>query len=133
MDDVVGVKSLFPGVAVEQTMQPVFRYILSLIVLICLTGGPLCVDATCSAEAEACCGLSPENTQRADDHCNDDYPKSETQDDHCANCLHCSISVIISVTILAYEIDMCPVGAQLLSVSTLPGWVSLPERPPSLV
>lgn len=112
-------------------MQTVFRYLLSVIVFVSLTTGPLCIDTQCSTEAETYCSLEDEPTQCVEDACEDDHAASERPDDHCASCSHCSISVVVSQLIVAEQVAASPLSTKILIEHTLSGWVSLPERPPS--
>src|SRR5687768_6498412 len=68
-----GVKSTGLIVESRYTMQTFFRYLLSIIVFVSLTTGPLCIDAQCSTEADACCGLEAEEISCIDDSCEDDH------------------------------------------------------------
>lgn len=110
-----------------------FRYLLGLIVLVNLTIGPMCIDTQCSTAAETCCSLEAEATQCVDNACEDDHAASEAPDDHCANCSHCSISVIVDQLVVTEQIVASPLPTKILIEHTLSGWVSLPERPPSEV
>ena len=108
-----------------------FRYLLSVIVFVSLTTGPLCIDTKCSTEAESCCSLEAEATQCVEDACEDDHAASENPDDHCASCSHCSISVIVNQLVVTEQNVTGPLPTKILIEHTLSGWVSLPERPPS--
>jgi len=112
-------------------MSTFLRLVLAVIVLVNLTSAPLCIDMQCSTEVESCCALEDQATQCVEDAREDDHAASEKPDDHCASCSQCSVSVIVSSTIVTEQVVASPLPTKILIEHTLSGWVSLPERPPS--
>jgi hypothetical protein len=113
-------------------VQTLFRYILAFIVFVSLTSGPLCIDQQCSAEESSCCSLEDEPTACAEDDSTDEHAEEQQPDDHCASCPQCSASVLVTTIVTQEQVITAPLIPSVLIEHTLAGWVTLPERPPSV-